>query len=169
LELDDAIGHLSQRGPLPPREKIVAMLALLPPRSLPRETSSECIDHTAPARDADPQDALRSRQLNENLQRVLQEGFRNLNPEDRILLRLHFEGDLGMGEIARSLGADQKKLYRRKESLLRHLRELFQAARIDWEDVESVIDSGECQLAFEELAPEKIAARPSSTSGGVER
>ena len=48
--------------------------------------------------------------------------LRELPAQDRIFLRLHLESGFTVAEAARSLGLEQKALYRTKENVLKHLR-----------------------------------------------
>jgi RNA polymerase sigma factor (sigma-70 family) len=62
-----------------------------------------------------------------------------LPEQDRILLvRAHAEG-VKFSHIARSLGIDQKSLYRRNERLLTKLRTDLEEAGIRWEDLSEVL------------------------------
>ena len=62
-----------------------------------------------------------------------------LPEQDRILLvRAHAEG-VKFSRIARSLGIDQKPLYRRNEKLITKLRANLEEAGIRWEDLSEVL------------------------------
>ena len=54
---------------------------------------------------------------------ALREAFHELVEEDRLLLRLCFEGALSVARIARALGENQRRLYYRKETAIRQLRD----------------------------------------------
>ena len=58
------------------------------------------------------------RKIGETLRRAVSQ----LPCEDQLILRLHFQRDLKLVEVARSLGRSQKKLYRQVEKLLKHMR-----------------------------------------------
>jgi RNA polymerase sigma factor (sigma-70 family) len=63
------------------------------------------------------EDAARAR-TQEDLMRAVE----GLQPTDRLLVRLRFDENLTVAQIARALQMDQKALYRRFERLLRDLR-----------------------------------------------
>jgi RNA polymerase sigma factor (sigma-70 family) len=65
-----------------------------------------------------------------------------LEPEDRLLLRLRFESDLPVSRIASVLRADQKKLYRRVEKLLKQLRDAMESTGLTADEVSRMIASG---------------------------
>ena len=62
-----------------------------------------------------------------------------LPEQDRMLLvRAHVEG-VKFSRIARSLGIDQRSLYRRNERLIAKLRTDLEEAGIRWEDLSEVL------------------------------
>jgi RNA polymerase sigma factor (sigma-70 family) len=58
---------------------------------------------------------------------------------DRVFLRLHFVSGFTVAEASRTLGLDQKMLYRRKEMILDHLRSGLSADGIRPEDVRELL------------------------------
>jgi len=54
-----------------------------------------------------------------------------LAPEDRLMMRLQFDSDMKMSEIARILHVPEKQLYLRRERLLRDLRAELTSAGIN--------------------------------------
>jgi RNA polymerase sigma factor (sigma-70 family) len=85
-----------------------------------------------------------------------------LPEEDRnLLVRAHAEG-VKFSRIARSLGIDQRPLYRRNERLLEELRTYLEAAGIRWEDLREVLwfDEPEFCLRLDEQVEEKESFGP---------
>lgn len=81
---------------------------------------------TSPHRAADAR--LVRRETLAALQRVLEE----LEPEDRLLLRIRFEDGVSVPEMARTLGFDSPfSLYRRLDRILKGLRNRLRAIGID--------------------------------------
>ncbi len=53
---------------------------------------------------------------------VIRRSLAALPARERLLMRLHLDAGLTIAEVSRSLGADQKALYRKKQALLERLR-----------------------------------------------
>jgi DNA-directed RNA polymerase specialized sigma subunit len=71
--------------------------------------------------------------------RVLAEALDALDGDDRLLLRLRFQQELQVAQIARLTGLDQKALYRRIESLMKRLRRDLEARGVSASGVTSII------------------------------
>jgi RNA polymerase sigma factor (sigma-70 family) len=86
---------------------------------------------------------------------ALQRALGRLPARDRIVLRLHIEAGLSVADVARSLHEDQKALYRRRDALLKQLRQDLEAdgiqggdahellSTLDWES--ALTDQRECE------------------------
>jgi RNA polymerase sigma factor (sigma-70 family) len=75
-----------------------------------------------------PDTAVREDELGQ----ALREGLESLEPEERLLLRMRFEDDRPVAEIARSLGLPSKfHVYRRVNTVLGRLRERLTALGIE--------------------------------------
>src|SRR5262249_3136488 len=61
---------------------------------------------------------------------ALDEAIARQPPEHRIILRLRFWENMGVAEIARTLGLEQKPLYRRLPALFARLRDHLESAGI---------------------------------------
>ncbi|MEA2415699.1 MAG: hypothetical protein QOI58_2356 [Thermoanaerobaculia bacterium] len=75
--------------------------------------------------------------------RILKHAISRLDDEDRLIMHLRFEEGLKVPQIARSLGADQKQLYRRIGRILDGLRRELLAQQVDEEEVRAIISGGE--------------------------
>ena len=84
-----------------------------------------------------------------------------LDPQDRIVLRMRFEDDISVADIARTLHLDQKRLYRRIEEILQGFRRSLEAKGLGWAEVVPMIERGQCHLRLPPLAAEKPALRTS--------
>jgi hypothetical protein len=71
-----------------------------------------------------------------------------MDAEDQIILRMRFWSARKVPEIASALRIDQKRLYKRIESLLSALRTQLRRAGIDSGDVEELIAHGDQEIAF---------------------
>jgi RNA polymerase sigma factor (sigma-70 family) len=74
----------------------------------------------------------RSARVAEALERALGE----LEPEDRLIARMHFGEGRTLAHVARALGLEQKPLYRRVQRLRTRLRTLLEAAGLREDDVQ---------------------------------
>ncbi len=113
----------------------------LPPRAPTRTSAgvgdeelldslSESAEATGPA---GPEERLRDRERSETEERVeagLRRALRALEPEDRLILKMHFEDGFTVAAVARTLGLEQKPLYRRIGRSLRTLRAQLEAAGV---------------------------------------
>jgi RNA polymerase sigma factor (sigma-70 family) len=68
-----------------------------------------------------------------DVMRQLDGAIANLPPDDQVVLKLRFWEDMSVADIARTLGVDQKPLYRRVERLLRGLRSQLEQSGISSE------------------------------------
>ena len=103
--------------------ELEAMAAELRPRFSRRFETEEALVNAVAAERTDTQTLERENtaswlSLLENVR--LEMG--DLEPEDRVILRMRFEDGLAISAIARQLGLDQRRLYGRVDRLLRRLR-----------------------------------------------
>jgi RNA polymerase sigma factor (sigma-70 family) len=90
---------------------------------------------------------------------ALRRALARLPARDRIVLRLHVESGLSLADVARALNEPQKPLYRRRDTLLRQLREDLEQdgirdrdaqellAALDWNSALTVVAEGGSLLA----------------------
>lgn len=102
----------------------------LPPRVVERRhEGGERIDHLGDEQPP-PDEAVLERERREEAVRVaeaLNEALRTLEAEDRLILKMLYESGLTVAQVARTLGLDQKTLYRRRDRLLSALRRELEA------------------------------------------
>lgn len=85
---------------------------------------------------AAPSSSPENRVLRSELRTALEDALAALEPADRLLLRMRFEDDFSVPQIARALGkASPFPLYRRIESLLSTLRSSLNGSGVDDGDV----------------------------------
>lgn len=97
----------------------------LPPRVIERRHEGGERTEWLPTSGERPDEAALAREREEEARRVvevLEEALETLEPEDRVILRMRFEDDFTVADIARGLGLEQKPLYPRIEKLKRTLR-----------------------------------------------
>lgn len=103
------------------RSALLQMAEMLPvrrPRRFVSERELEELPSAESASDYDDMDRGRAALVD----RALNDAMNMLQPEDRLLLRLRFQQELQVSQIARITGLEQKPLYRRLDSLLKGLR-----------------------------------------------
>lgn len=103
--------------------------------------------------------------LAERIFEVIRRSLGEQPARDRVFLRLHLESGLTVAEASRSLGLDQKSLYRKKEEVLKRLRAALEAAGIGTEAARELLSTLDWDAAFnvEDVvqAPEQAGSRPS--------
>lgn len=113
------------------------MAARLPSRTLERRhEGGDRIDHLSGALERPDQAALereRERETDDAVA-VIDELVEALDPEDRLILRMLYADGLTVANAARALGVDQKRLYRRRDALLRTLRTELEARGLRGEE-----------------------------------
>ena len=98
----------------------------LPPRVIERQhEGGERTEWLAGGEGERPDEAALARERDAEAERVvavLEEALEGLEAEDRLILRMRFEDDFTVADIARALHLEQKPLYPRIERLKRDLR-----------------------------------------------
>jgi RNA polymerase sigma factor (sigma-70 family) len=89
-----------------------------------------------------------------------------LDPNDQVLLQLHFAAGMPIAEISRSLGVPQQPLYRRLRALCAQFRERLLAAGIDAARVLDLLDDSGADLDLGLHPPTNSGPRPSTEEEG---
>ena len=79
---------------------------------------------------------------------VLRDAVGDLSEEDQVILRMRFEADMSVAEIARSLRIPQKPIYRLLNRHLKRFRCLLEKAGIDARDADNILEFGSSHLEF---------------------
>jgi RNA polymerase sigma factor for flagellar operon FliA len=145
------------------REAITELAHHLPPRTSRRALSEGGEDlATVPAGDlASPDAHIDGARTGDRTQRLINEVMEALEPRDRIVLRMRFEDDLSVADIARTLHLDQKRLYRRIDEMLVSFRKSLEERGLGWPDLERMIERGQCHLCLAPIEAENGETRPS--------
>lgn len=100
---------------------------------------------------------------------ALDAALKELDDEDRLILKLRYHHGCKAPEIARIVGIDQKKIYKRLDKLLAVLRRKLEAAGVSRADVDRLLGSGDQEIRLDLLSdPESPPPGPSNNSGGEE-
>ncbi|HYI12089.1 MAG TPA: sigma-70 family RNA polymerase sigma factor [Thermoanaerobaculia bacterium] len=151
--LDEALAIVRREHPEVSPGQLAALAAELPERA-PRlrlvaiaEGDEERFAATdaADERVAELDRSRRSQEASE----VVQAALRAMSPEDRVILRLRFAEQAAIAEIARTLGIDQRPLYRRVVALLATLRRALESAGLDAAAIGDLIGTAGERLDFQ--------------------
>lgn len=99
--------------------------------------------------------------------RVVRAAMQAMSAEDRVILRLHFAREVTVAGIARTLGIEQRPLYRRIDALLARLRRALEEAGLDASSVRDLIGRAGERLDFQ-LDRKTEPPHPSLASNGSE-
>ncbi|HEX6095692.1 MAG TPA: sigma-70 family RNA polymerase sigma factor [Thermoanaerobaculia bacterium] len=101
---------------------------------------------------------------------ALDDALARYGPEDRLILQLRFWDAKKVPDIARIVGIDQKKIYKRLDKLFRELRVALEKAGVHQSDVEQWLCGGDQEIRLNLLPPEESTPfRPSNPPGGEMR
>lgn len=120
---DQACTLLEQDGRISvDRSELRAVFAGLPQR-VQRRVDDDASIEDIPAADSTDSDLLDSERAERMraANNALEQAIRSLDPEDRLIIRLHFFEGLSIAEVARAVGLPQKPLYPRLKRLLETL------------------------------------------------
>lgn len=129
LSFDEACGRLGTEGEVAPRERLHQILLLLPVRPRPDRAGAikrqdPFVDpHTPESHAAASEAAARAVRL----QAALRSVCNALPAQDRLMLRLRFQGGLTLAAIARLMQIDEKQVYRRFDHALAEVRRALEA------------------------------------------
>jgi RNA polymerase sigma factor for flagellar operon FliA len=123
--------------------ELARLLDSLPARSplRPVEVSSETkVDAAEGTFRADERvTAAEEEEERERVRRALKQAMARLEPEDRLIARMHLQDGRTLAHVARALGLEQKPLYRRLERLRARLRTYMEEEGIRSGDVHGVM------------------------------
>lgn len=169
LSLDEAVAALAAAGQ--PIEKLeAAELARRFPKRAGRSTQID-LEEVEPARlavgsesiEADAEAGERRATL-EAVGAAMRAAMAELPADDRAILRLHFGGGMSLAEIARSMGLEQRPLYRRLGRLCDELRRRLAAAGLDERRVTELLGRADTDLDFGLRDVRNPAPAPSTES-----
>jgi RNA polymerase sigma factor (sigma-70 family) len=145
------------------REALAELAHHLPPRTSRRAMAEGNEDiATVPAGEmASPEVQFQGVHTASRVQGLITKVVEALPPHDRIVLRMRFEDDISVADIARTLHLDQKRLYRHIDDLLFGFRKSLEDQGLGWSDVVKMIERGQCHLCLTGYSPETSGNSPS--------
>jgi RNA polymerase sigma factor (sigma-70 family) len=135
LTLDESSSALIAAHPELPRDEIEKIAAELAPRAPRRRVDLDQLPETAAA----PSGNAERVETAVRISSVVCEFIDRLPVDDQLILRLRFDSEMSVAQIARSLGLDQPLLYRRLYKHYADLRTALQDAGLGASDVASLI------------------------------
>ena len=136
---DDACRVLQENGRVNlDRAELRRIMAELPRRIRPREEGEASLDSVASPEHANGH-ALENERAEQvrSAESALRRAIAGLDPEDQLIITMHFFEAISIADIARALGLDQKPLYPRIKGLLRSLASRLASEGIGREFLES--------------------------------
>ena len=131
LTLDEAYELLQTQHQIPESRQAVEALAARFPIRHKRSFVDDAVMDTLPTNLPPPDDGVAARDaaaIAHDVSGVLTSEVRKLPAQDRLILKMRFEDDCPIADIARALRLEAKPLYRRLEKLLTTLRTALEAA-----------------------------------------
>lgn len=139
------------------RRELEEIWKRLPPKTPRRMEGEEQLqDLSAPGER--PEERVFEHELRATRQRVsvaLKKVLNNLSKEDRLIVRMSIVNSLKIVDIARTLGMEQKPLYRRRENILKKLRRDLEREGVRWEQVADLLNRGDLGWGFSGRGPRK--------------
>lgn len=127
--------------------ELARLLEKLPRREplRPREVSTEVVVDAADAKQrADDRVATaETEKLQGRVMGALHRALQHLDPEEQMIVRMHFGDGRTLAEVARTLHLEQKPLYRKVERLRLKLRGYLEQDGVQGEDVRGVVGERE--------------------------
>ncbi len=167
LDLDQAGETLrTNEGVAVSREELAAIASRLPVRIRRSVVGEEALETFAEERQSPEAGVIAGEPsaIGARIRFALAPAVQAFSDQDRLILRLRFQDDLGVADIARALHLDQKPLYRRFESLLRRLREALEAAGIDRDTARDAISRKDVDISLALLGETRAIDRPSNSA-----
>jgi RNA polymerase sigma factor (sigma-70 family) len=162
LTFDEACGVLcSDPRVNETREALYAISIRLPLR----RRRSDASDGTVPTETGVHEAEQAERQaLADRTFAIIRRTIAGLPAGDQVLLRMQVESGLAVAQIARSLGVEQKSLYRKKDELLKRLRLDLEAEGIGSPDAHELLSSLDWDAGLGAEGAETVSLREQSGS-----
>jgi RNA polymerase sigma factor (sigma-70 family) len=125
-------------------QELADLAAKLPHRAPPRRMESEEALENRPSEELTPDERVDARERGARRQivlKILKDALKKLPAEDALLARM--SGELKISEIARQLHLDQKPLYRRRETILKTLRQELESQGVRPEEIGGLFSTPE--------------------------
>ncbi|HEY0372577.1 MAG TPA: sigma-70 family RNA polymerase sigma factor [Thermoanaerobaculia bacterium] len=159
LTYREAVKVLTTRaGSLYTVAELEALYIRLPVRNPRPVLVPEEVAPQVAAMDAEADDLIESRDRERSARccaGALDVAIAKFPEEDRLILRLRFWDSRKVPEIARIVGIDQKKIYKRLEKLLKVLRVALEGEGVTRADVDKMLSAGDQEIRLDGLSDEE--------------
>jgi RNA polymerase sigma factor for flagellar operon FliA len=149
--------------------ELESMFVRLPPR-MPRPVLVSDVNAVDVAGEgADPSDVMFSEERERTARcttAALDKAIAALDPEDTIILRMRFANGMKVPDIAKALGLDMKKLYKRIDKLLSRLRSALEAAGVGRAAIDDLLSHGDHEVRLGLIDAGKQQVSPSHKADG---
>jgi RNA polymerase sigma factor (sigma-70 family) len=126
--------------------ELARLLKRLSPRTPPRpvEVGADPLMEAAPdASRADERVTAAKADVRREMMDALKAAMKQLEPEEQLIVRMHFADGHSVADVARALRLEQKPLYRRLDRLRDRLRALLESEGLRQDDVRGVLSERE--------------------------
>ena len=151
FSLDEAVEMLrANHGVRRSRIELVELAAKLPPRPRLEFAGGEAVAAAASGSRAD--EGVRETERLRILQRARRELGRclaELDVEDRLVLKMHYQDGLTISAIAAALDLDQRRLYSRRDRCRRELKKCLEGPGLDAAEVLEALGWAEAELELD--------------------
>ncbi len=132
----------THHGPAASEREMARLYEQLPPRTRRTDVGDEPIGALAdPVPNADEQLLMHEREARHRQALVaMRRAMETLERGERVLVRMHYHEGVAIARLARSLGQDQRKLYRRLDRIREKLKASLQQAGITEVNVEHFLE-----------------------------
>lgn len=164
---EEAVKILTIRdGALYTVAEVEALYVRLPLRNPRPMLVSEDATPEVAAQDSEADDLVESHDRESSARRcaaALDAALARFEPEDRLILKLRFCHAKKVPEIAKVIGIDQKKIYKRLDKLFAMLQKALDEAGVSRADVDKLLDRGDQEIRVDSLTrQESTSFRPSN-------
>ncbi len=146
----------------------IAALAERLPQAVKASVEGDERLESVPAHDRSDEGLLRSEGMAtlEETRRALRESLAELDVEDRLILRMHYESGLTLAAVAAALGLRQRRLYTRRDASLRTLRAGLERRGLDAAEILAALhwSGDEGDFDFEAAPAEAPDSGPSNSN-----
>jgi RNA polymerase sigma factor (sigma-70 family) len=141
LSLDESIQVLLARDDVAEDEVMLRQFAVAIPRRPKRLFTGVEAALGVPAEDSSDGAVLSSEAgaISREACLALEAAIHDLPDQDQVILRMHYWEGFTIATISRTLGVEQKPLYRRVEAILRRLRRALEAQGIEWTELAGIL------------------------------
>lgn len=140
------------------------------PQRMPRPVLVSDINAVDVASEGDdPSDGMQSEERERTARcatAALDKAVAALDAEDHVILRMRFANGMKVPEIARVLGLDMKKLYKRIDKLLLRLRAALEAAGLNRSTIDDLLSHGDHEVTLSLIDEGKKQVGPSHKDDG---